>query len=49
MELLWRRAVVDEQGLLFCLVNADLLDYDVSQQAVRSLEMLTQGRFSKYT
>ncbi|CAB4020605.1 Hypothetical predicted protein, partial [Paramuricea clavata] len=43
IELLWRRAIVDESGLLFCLANADLLDYDVSQQAVRSLDMLTQG------
>jgi hypothetical protein len=40
--------VVDESGLLFCLANADLLDYDVSQQAVRSLQLLTQGRASKY-
>ena len=44
VELLWRRAVVDDRGLLFCLANADVLDYDVSQQAVRSLETLTQGR-----
>ena len=39
---------MDDGGLLFCLVNADVLGYDVSQQAVRSLEMLTQGRQSKY-
>ena len=45
---MWRRAVVDDRGLLFCLANADVLDYDVSQQAVRSLETLTQGRHSKY-
>ncbi|XP_028416584.1 E3 ubiquitin-protein ligase rnf213-alpha-like [Dendronephthya gigantea] len=47
IELLWRRAVVDDKGQLFCLANADLLDYDVSQQVVRSLELLTQGQ-SKY-
>ena len=40
--------MVDNRGLLFCLANADVLDYDVSQQAVRSLETLTQGRQSKY-
>jgi hypothetical protein len=34
---------------LFCLANADLLDYDVSQQAVRSLNWLTQGYASKHT
>ena len=34
---------MDKSGLLFCLANADLLDYDVSQQAVRALELITQG------
>ncbi|XP_046860850.1 E3 ubiquitin-protein ligase rnf213-alpha-like [Xenia sp. Carnegie-2017] len=43
VELLWRRAVVDDTGRLFCLVNADLLDFDVSQEALRLLELLTQG------
>ena len=40
--------MVDKSGLLFCLANADLLDYDVSQQAVRALEYLTQGESSKF-
>ncbi|XP_046860852.1 E3 ubiquitin-protein ligase rnf213-alpha-like [Xenia sp. Carnegie-2017] len=47
IELLWRRAVLDKAGRLFCLVNADLLDFDVSQEAIRLLHFLTQGR-SKY-
>ncbi|XP_046861644.1 E3 ubiquitin-protein ligase rnf213-alpha-like [Xenia sp. Carnegie-2017] len=44
IELLWRRAVGDNTGRLFCLVNADLLDFDVSQEALRLLESLTQGQ-----
>lgn len=35
---------MDKSGLLFCLANADLLDYDVSQQAVRALEHITKGQ-----
>ncbi|XP_046861659.1 E3 ubiquitin-protein ligase RNF213-like [Xenia sp. Carnegie-2017] len=44
VELLWRRAVGDDTGRLFCLVNADLLDFDVSQEALRLLESLTQEK-----
>ena len=41
VELLWRRALADRAGeRLYCLVHADLLDYDVSQKAVDSLHTL---------
>ena len=42
MELLWRRTLADAGERLYCLVNADLLDYDVSQKAVDCLHTLMQ-------
>ena len=42
MELLWRRALADDGEKLYCLVNGDLLDYDVSQKAVDCLHTLMQ-------
>ena len=42
MELLWRRALSDKGDNLYCLVNGDLLDYDVSQKVVDCLHTLTQ-------
>lgn len=38
---------MNSSGLLFCLANADLLDYDVSQQAVLALDKITQGKQGK--
>ena len=43
VELLWRRALAETSGQrLYCLVQADVLDYDVSQKAVDSLHTLMQ-------
>lgn len=42
MELFWRRALSDNGANLYCLVNADLLDYDVSQKVVDCLHTLMQ-------
>ncbi|XP_064634464.1 E3 ubiquitin-protein ligase rnf213-alpha-like [Lineus longissimus] len=44
VELLWQRAVKDQQMKIFCLVNADLLDYDVSDQVEKSLDNYIKGR-----
>ena len=40
MELLWRRALASSGEKLHCLVNGDLLDYDVSQKVVDCLHTL---------
>ncbi|XP_022797655.1 E3 ubiquitin-protein ligase rnf213-alpha-like isoform X3 [Stylophora pistillata] len=42
VELLWRRALVSDGKKLHCLVNGDVLDYDVSQKVVDSLHTLMQ-------
>ncbi|XP_064635715.1 E3 ubiquitin-protein ligase RNF213-like isoform X3 [Lineus longissimus] len=44
VELLWQRAVNDQQRKIFCLVNADLLDYDVSDQVEKSLDSSIKGK-----
>ena len=42
--LLWHRAVNDEgKKRLFCLVNADKLPYNVSEEVLNNLEVITQG------
>ncbi|XP_072042938.1 E3 ubiquitin-protein ligase rnf213-alpha-like [Amphiura filiformis] len=38
--LLWRRAICDRQGRVFCLVSPDLLNYDISVKAERKLAEL---------
>ncbi|XP_072029083.1 E3 ubiquitin-protein ligase rnf213-alpha-like [Amphiura filiformis] len=42
--LLWRRALSDQLNRVFCLVRADLLDYDVSVKAEQQLLHLMQGK-----
>ena len=42
--LLWRRALSDRLDRVFCLVRADLLDYDVSVKAEQQLHNLMQGK-----
>ena len=42
--LLWRRALSDRLDRVFCLVRADLLDYDVSVKAEQQLHSLMQGK-----
>ncbi|XP_078382607.1 E3 ubiquitin-protein ligase rnf213-alpha-like isoform X3 [Oculina patagonica] len=42
VELLWRRALANDGDKLYCLVNGDLLDYDISQKAVDCLHTLMQ-------
>ena len=42
MDIFWRRAIFDDGGKkhrkIHCLVNADLLDFDVSDRAEKLLE-----------
>ena len=42
--LLWRRAIGDQLGRVFCLVRADLLNYDVSVEAEQELTKLMKGK-----
>ena len=42
--MLWHRAVNDEdKKRLFCLVNADKLPFQVSEEVINNLELITQG------
>ncbi len=44
VELLWRRATAaDNGGKIYCLVDADKLDYDVAEKVERKLENLLHG------
>ena len=47
--LLWRRAIGDELGKIFCLVRADLLNYDISVKAEQELAQLMKGKSGKCT
>ncbi|KAH3728508.1 hypothetical protein DPMN_054465, partial [Dreissena polymorpha] len=38
VEIFWRRSIYGDGKKIHCLVNADLLDYDVSEAAEQSLE-----------
>ena len=38
MDIFWRRAIFDGGSKIHCLVNADLLDFDVADQAEKLLE-----------
>ncbi|KAJ8315845.1 hypothetical protein KUTeg_007995 [Tegillarca granosa] len=38
LDIFWRRALFDTSDRVYCLVNADLLDYDVSDKGERRLE-----------
>ncbi|XP_070580815.1 E3 ubiquitin-protein ligase RNF213-like [Ptychodera flava] len=42
--LLWRRAMYDTSGRIFCLVNADQLDYEVSTKAEEKRIHLAKDR-----
>ncbi|XP_056014152.1 E3 ubiquitin-protein ligase rnf213-alpha-like isoform X2 [Ostrea edulis] len=42
VEIFWRRAVFDTTDRIHCLVNGDLLDYEVSDRGERRLEHLMQ-------
>ncbi|XP_064641333.1 E3 ubiquitin-protein ligase rnf213-alpha-like isoform X2 [Lineus longissimus] len=46
VDLLWQRATCDQmnQGKIYCLVNADRLDYDVSDSVEKSLEKHIKGK-----
>ncbi|XP_048586969.1 E3 ubiquitin-protein ligase rnf213-alpha-like isoform X2 [Nematostella vectensis] len=43
VELFWWRAFGDNQEQMFCLLNADLLPYNVSQAAVESLSHMLEN------
>ena len=38
VDIFWRRAIFDGGNKIHCLVNADLLDFDVADQAEKLLE-----------
>ena len=38
LEIFWRRALFADGSKIYCLVNADLLDYEVSDKGEKSLE-----------
>jgi hypothetical protein len=42
VELFWWRAFEDTNQQVFCLVNPDVLDYNVSQTAVKMFNILMQ-------
>jgi hypothetical protein len=43
VELFWRRALgLHKGGRLYCLVNADRLDYEVSKKAEETFEKLSR-------
>ena len=42
VDIFWRRAIFDGGWKLHCLVNADLLDFDVSDRAEKLLESYIQ-------
>ncbi|ESO09860.1 hypothetical protein HELRODRAFT_190307 [Helobdella robusta] len=39
IKLLWLRAMKDESGRIYCLVHAELLDYDVASEVEKSLKI----------
>ena len=43
VDLLYRRAAGDRHGKIYCLANADMLDYDVSEKAESYLEKYIKG------
>ena len=47
VELLWRRAVADQSGGIYCLAYTGLLAYDVSEKAVQTLDKHTHGKTGK--
>ena len=47
VDLLWRRALSDKSGRIFCVMFVDQLSYDVSEQAVRGLEKLMKDSSGK--
>ncbi|XP_071137105.1 E3 ubiquitin-protein ligase rnf213-alpha-like [Mytilus edulis] len=38
LEIFWRRSLFGDSGKIYCLVNADLLDYEVSDKGEKLLE-----------
>ncbi|XP_053396339.1 E3 ubiquitin-protein ligase rnf213-alpha-like isoform X2 [Mercenaria mercenaria] len=42
VDIFWRRAIFDGGGKIHCLMNADMLDYDVSEAAERCLDEYLQ-------
>ncbi|CAC5425101.1 RNF213 [Mytilus coruscus] len=47
IEIFWRRSLFANNSKVYCLVNADLLDYDVSDRGERTLERLMKNAESK--
>ena len=47
IEIFWRRALFADNNRVHCLVNADLLDYEVSDKGERTLERLMKNAESK--
>ncbi|CAC5418278.1 RNF213 [Mytilus coruscus] len=47
IEIFWRRSLFANNSKVHCLVNADLLDYDVSDRGERTLERLMKNAESK--
>jgi len=43
VDLLYRRAAGDRHGKIYCLANADMLDYEVSEKAESYLEKYVKG------
>ncbi|CAC5415228.1 RNF213 [Mytilus coruscus] len=42
LEIFWRRSLFSRSHRIYCLVNADLLNYDVSDKSERALERFMQ-------
>ncbi|XP_052086034.1 E3 ubiquitin-protein ligase RNF213-like [Mytilus californianus] len=47
VEIFWRRALFAENDKIYCLINADLLDYDIADRAERNLQSLMTSLKSK--
>ena len=49
MDIFWRRALGDTRNRIFCLVRADLLDYRVSVEAEKQLNLLLKEKKGELT
>ena len=47
LDVFWRRALFADNNKVHCLVNADLLDYDVSDKGEKSLEKYMKNAEAK--
>ncbi|KAK3585584.1 hypothetical protein CHS0354_036771 [Potamilus streckersoni] len=44
LDVFWRRTIADTNGKIHCMVNSDLLDFEVSDRGERRLEQYMQQR-----